>query len=77
MWNLKNDTNKFIYKTEQTYACQKGGWIVRKFWMDMYTLLYFKLTSNRALLYSPGNSAQCYAAAWMGVELWGEWIHDG
>ena len=27
------------------------------------------------LLYSTGNSAQCYVATWMGGELGGEWIH--
>ena len=40
--------------------------------------------TNRVLLYSTGNSAQCYVAAWiggelggdlMGGELGGEWIH--
>ena len=45
--------------------------------MNMYTLLYFKLIAKKDLLYSTGNSAQCYVAAWMGEELGGEWIHDG
>ena len=31
----------------------------------MYTLLYLKLITNRDLLYSTWNSAQCYVAAWM------------
>ena len=40
--------------------------------MDVYTLMYLKrLTKN--LLYSPGNSAQCYTAAWMGGKFGGEW----
>ena len=30
---------------------------------------------NKVLLYSTGNSAQCYGAAWMGGEFGGEWIH--
>ena len=34
--------------------------------MDMYTLLYFKWITNKDLLYSTGNSAQCYIAAQMG-----------
>ena len=34
--------------------------------MDMYTLLYLKWITNKDLLYSTGNSAQCYVAAWMG-----------
>ena len=41
----------------------------------MYTLLYLKLMTNKDLLYSRRNSAQCYAAAWIGGEFGGEWIH--
>ena len=37
--------------------------------MDMYTLLYFKWITNKDLLDSTGNSAQCYVAAWMGEEF--------
>ena len=40
--------------------------------MDMYTLLYFKWITNKDLLDSTGNSAQCYVAAWMGEEFRGE-----
>ena len=28
----------------------------------------FKMDNEDVLLYSTGNSAQCYVAAWMGVE---------
>ena len=35
-------------------------------------LLYLKWITNKDLLYSPWNSAQCYAAAWMGAEFAGE-----
>ena len=49
--------------------------IVREFGIDMYTLLYLKWITNKALLYSAGNSTQCYVAAWMGREFRGEWIH--
>ena len=41
----------------------------------MYTLLYLKWITNKDLLYSRWNSAQCYVAAWMGGEFGGEWIH--
>ena len=30
----------------------------------MYTLLYLKWITNKVLLYSTWNSAQCYVAAW-------------
>ena len=54
------------------------GWkegIIREPGMDMYTLLYLKWITSKVLLYSTGNSAQYYIAAWMGGEFWGEWIH--
>ena len=37
--------------------------------MGMYTLLYLKWITNKNLLYSTWNSAQCYMAAWMGGEF--------
>ena len=43
--------------------------------MDMYTLLYLKQITNKDLLYSTGNSAQCHVAAGMGGEFGGEWMH--
>ena len=46
-----------------------------KFGMDMYTLLYLKWITNKDLLYSTGNSAQCYMSAWMRGEFGGEWIY--
>ena len=74
MWNLKrNDLNESIYKTETdseselmvARRIEMGGGIVRKFGIDMYTLLYLKQITNKVLLYSTGNSAQWYVAAWM------------
>ena len=41
----------------------------KEFGMDMYTLLYFKWITNKDLLYSTGNSPQCYVAVRMGGEL--------
>ena len=52
-----------------------GDGIVRKFGMDAYTLLCLKWITNKDLLCSAGNSAQCYVAAWMGGEFGGKWIH--
>ena len=40
--------------------------------MDLYTLLYLKWITRKALLSSTGHSAQCYVAAWMGGEFGGE-----
>ena len=42
--------------------------------MNMFTLLYFRWITNKDLLYSTGNSAQCYGAAWMGGTFGGERI---
>ena len=41
----------------------------------VYTAL-FKMITNKVLLYSTWNSAQCYAAAWMGGEFGGEYMYD-
>ena len=38
--------------------------------MDMHTWI-----ANKNLLYSTGNSAQYYVAAWMGEEFGREWAH--
>ena len=49
--------------------------IVRECGVGIYTLVYLKEITNKDLLYSTGNSAQCYMAAWMGGKFGGEWIH--
>ena len=77
VWNLKrNHANERILKTENELMVTKGEeWeegIVREFEREMYTLLYLKWITNRVLLYSTGNSAPCYVAAWMGGEFRGE-----
>ena len=58
------------------------GQIFRKTPMDMYTLLYLKWITNKDLLYSTDNSAQCYVAAWMGGDSghaymngWVPWLY--
>ena len=43
--------------------------------MEEHTLLYLRWITNKDLLESAGNSAQCYVAAWTGGEIGGEWIH--
>ena len=48
---------------------------VREFGMDMYTLLHLKWITNEDLLHSTENPVQCYAAAWVGGESRGRWIH--
>ena len=61
-----------------SYGCQGrrvGEGIVREFGIDMYSLLYLKWITSKDLLHSPGNSAKCYVAAWMGGEFGGERIH--
>ena len=39
--------------------------MVREFERDMYTRLYLKWITNKDLLYSTWNSAQCDVVAWM------------
>ena len=83
LWKEIIQMNLFVKQKElhwfraQTLWLQGGSvgeGMVREFGMAMYTLLYVKWTSNKGLLYSPGHSAQCYVAAWMGGEFGGEWI---
>ena len=63
---------------ERAYGCHReGSWdrMVREFGMDKYRLLYLKWMTNKGLLYSTWNSAQCYVAARMRGEFGGEWLH--
>ena len=64
---------------KKTYGRQGDGLgegIVREFGMDTYTWLYLKWITNTDLLYSTGDSVQCYVAAWMGGECGGELMHE-
>ena len=53
----------------------RGQGIVKDFGMVKYTLLYLKWITNKNLLYSIWDSAQCYVPACMGGGLGREWIH--
>ena len=53
---------------------EQGEGIVQEFGMDMYTLLYSRWMTNKDLLGSTGNSAQCYVAAWKGGGFREDWI---
>ena len=70
--------NRLIDLENELTAARREGWgggIIREFGMDMYTLVYLKWITNKVVLYSTGNSAQCYVEAWMGGELGGEWMY--
>ena len=54
-------------------GCGEGR--VREFRTDRYPLLYLKWNTNKVLLYSTWNSAQCYVAARMGGEFGEERTH--
>ena len=72
--NRLTDLENELMVTRQEWEGWREG-IVREFGIDMYTLLYLKRITNKDLLYSTGNSAQCYVAAWMGGESGGECIY--
>ena len=77
--NLQNN-KRLTDLREWTYGCwgwqgRNGEGIVREFEMDIYTILCLKWITNKNLLYSTWNSAQCYVAGWMRVEFGGEWVH--
>ena len=65
MWNVKrNDTDELIKQKETHRLKRTNLWLPGR-GMDMYTLLYLKWITNKDLLSSTGNSAQCDVAAWM------------
>ena len=47
----------------------------RDFGKVMYTLLYLKWLTNKDLVHTTSNFAQCYVPAWMGEEFGEDWIH--
>ena len=73
MGNLKrNDTNELIYgkknrltDSENILMVARGRMVGtdRELGIHMYTLPYLKWITSKVLLYTTGNSAQCYVAA--------------
>ena len=59
---LTDSENKSAFASQEEWGEER----VREFGMDMYTLLYLTWITNKVLLYSTKNSAQCYVSAWMG-----------
>ena len=53
---------------------QEGTAMQRPWGQKELEALYLKWITNKDLVSSIGNSAQCYVAAWMGGESGGEWI---
>ena len=66
-WTEEPDRSRGCKDSDKTERLSLG--------MDTYTMLYLKWITNKNLLYSTCNSAQCYMAAWMGEGSGGEWIH--
>ena len=55
---------------------EDGGRDSKKVWEGcIVILLHSKWITDKDLLHSTCNSAQCYMATWMGGEFGGEWIH--
>ena len=67
----KEFNRKRLTDLENKRMVARGEQIVRKPGMVIYTLLYLKWITNKELLCSTVNSAQCYVAARM-VEGLGE-----
>ena len=82
-WNLSTikkvllETNSQTQRTNSWFLGGKdvGEGIVREFGIYTYTLLYLKWMTNKDLLCSSGNSAQCPVAAWMEGEFGAGWVH--
>ena len=82
MWQLKgDDARELTYRTERDSDFENelmvagGREIIKGFGKGMYTLLYLQRITNKDILYSTWNSAQCYVPAWMGGDLGGEPMH--
>ena len=79
--NSLTKQKKTLRLRKQIHSCQRGGgegWggaIVKDFRKVMHTLLYLKWITNKNLLYSTWNSAQCYVPTWMGEGSGEERIH--
>ena len=69
--NLQNRMRLTDLENELTVAKGKGQGLGKV----MYTLLYLKWLTNKDLVHTTSNSAQCYVPAWMGEEFGEEWIH--
>ena len=69
--DLKRNDTKELTKPKQTHRLGERTRLLREQvrglgWTCIHTLLYWKWITNKDLLYSTGNSAQCYVAAWTG-----------
>ena len=62
-------------ESEKEWLIGEGWHWGDRFEIDKYIPLYLKWMTNKDLLYSTGNSAQRYVAAWMEGEFGGEWLH--
>ena len=51
--------------------CRRSHW--GRPWLPVHT--YIRWMTNKDLLYSTQNAAQCYVSAWMGGEFGRDWIH--
>ena len=75
MWNLKNNTNELIYKTEtdsqtqETNMVTKGkGWPKLEYVINRCTLPNIKQINNKDLLYSTGSCTQYHIINYNGKE---------
>ena len=72
---ITEETKDGVERREPLRLPQGGGsgewkWIVRDFGNVMYIMLHLKRITNKNLLYSTWNSAQCYVPAWMEAGSW-------
>jgi len=69
-WTCKTETHRL---RKWTYGCWGEGLGDRDSWgvraRHVHTAVFKRIT-NRDLLYSTWNSAQCYVAGWMGGGVW-------
>ena len=80
MWNLKRNATNECTKQRLTDLENKlmvaGGRDSSGLWEGHVHTAIFKMDDQeKPIVYSTGNSAQCYVPAWMGEGLGEEWKH--
>ena len=77
MESKRNDKDELTKQKEihrlgkRICGCWREG-VVGDIGYVMVTLLHLKWITNKDLLYSPGNPAQCYVPTWMGKGFGGQ-----
>ena len=75
LFTRQKQTHRF---REQIYGCQgkgeRNGQLGTLELTRIHAIFKMDNLTNKVLLYSTGNSVQCYVATWMGGKFGREWV---